>query len=225
MVNAMLSVKSGQGQPLVNPGDGRWLIVQLPYGQALSPTSHVPVPAGEYEISLRQQGLDCYPRPEIQQLNWDKEDKTKRDPNFATLIRNTYGQCVVTGTPYRVDMHAAHICPVSTNFKIWDWLAQYAFHEDVQMTTQFLHSASNGVLLRADIHTAFDAYAITVIQDPNEWWSWQVLAVDPAFAGNTGMPFAINRPADDGDRKRLVCSLQMHFIYATQKYAGAWFPV
>lgn len=56
MVNAMLSVKSGQGQPLVNPGEGRWLIVQLPYGQALSPTSQVAVPAGEYEISLRQQG-------------------------------------------------------------------------------------------------------------------------------------------------------------------------
>lgn len=101
----MLSVKSGQGQLLVNPGEGRWLIVQLPYGQALSPTSHVAVPAGEYEISLFQQGkftrtievsvniihtsigLDCYPRPEIQQLNWDKEDKTKRDPNVRTFLR------------------------------------------------------------------------------------------------------------------------------------------
>ncbi len=56
MVNAVLAVKSGPGQPLVTPGDDQWLIVQLPYGQALSPTSHAAVPAGEYEISLRRQG-------------------------------------------------------------------------------------------------------------------------------------------------------------------------
>ncbi len=48
----------------------------------------------------------------------------------------------------------------------WDALVQYAFGEDVQMTTQFLHGTSNGVLLRADVHIAFDAYAITVVQDP-----------------------------------------------------------
>ncbi len=50
--------------------------------------------------------------------------------------------------------------------------------------------------------------------------------MDPDFASDMkGKKFTINCPDDDGDRRRLVCSLQLHFIYAIQKYAGAWFPV
>ncbi|KAH9855783.1 hypothetical protein C2E23DRAFT_866434 [Lenzites betulinus] len=225
MVDAMMVVKSGAGQPVVDPNDVTWLVVKLPYGEALYPTSHDMIPAGDYVIDIRKKGLDCYPRPEIRKLNWDREGPVERDEDFARTIRDMYRVCSITGTPYCVGIQAAHICPAATNFKIWDVLAEYAFHADVNMTKEFISSGSNGVLLRADLHIAFDAYSITVVQDPTEWWVWRVFALDPAYAGYTGIEFLINRPDDDDDRKRLACTLQLHYMYATQKLAGLWFPV
>jgi hypothetical protein len=65
---------------------------------------------------------------------------------FRVLVTETYGRrCAVTGEPVLPVLDAAHIRPVSQGG---------------------LHSLSNGLLLRTDVHTLFDRGYVTVTCQP-----------------------------------------------------------
>ncbi|KAI0369965.1 hypothetical protein BV20DRAFT_945170 [Pilatotrama ljubarskyi] len=224
MVGCRVWIKAGPDGAFEEPGENTWLVVstaQQP--QPVDPTSTDPVPAGEYKIVIYGQGLALYFRYDLNQLNWDNEEKTKRDPTFATLIRGVSVKCSITGVAAsqdRIDaLQAAHICPVTTNIQMWNVLAPYVSGTQVLMTKPFLECVWNGVLLRADVHIAFDAFALSVVQVPGNW-DWRVVAFHPSFVDYMGSEFKLRQPDNQDDQERLVATLQLHFYYCTQKLAG-----
>ncbi|KAI0353167.1 hypothetical protein OH77DRAFT_1407487 [Trametes cingulata] len=224
MVGCRVWIKAGADGVFEEPGPNTWLVVSTAQPpQPVDPAADVLVPAGQYRIVIFGQGLGLYFRYDLNQLNWDNEEKTKRDPEFATRIRNVSAGCSITGvvaSQDRVDsLQAAHICPVTTNIGIWNVLAPYVSGTQVQMTKPFLECAWNGVLLRADVHIAFDAFALSVVQVPDTW-EWRVVAFHPSYAGYRGAEFHLRQPDNQDDLERLVATLQLHFYYCTQKHAG-----
>ncbi|KAI0668716.1 hypothetical protein C8Q78DRAFT_241508 [Trametes maxima] len=228
IVESIVVVKAGKGQPRLPPGEDTWQLFSMPLLRPLAPGSIDPLEDTLYSIGIVGLGLQVGPRPGLRELNWDNDEKTKRDSNFSTLIRSVYDRCAITGalaSPDRVDsLQAAHVCPVSANRDIWDKLAVYICDTNMNMTTEFLESESNGVLLRADVHIAFDAFAVSVLPAQGEW-KWTIVAFHPSFQGYAGKAFVIKQPQDAGDCERLVCTLRLHFVYAAQKFAGPPSPV
>ncbi|KAI0641181.1 hypothetical protein C8Q79DRAFT_919826 [Trametes meyenii] len=223
MVESIIVVKAGKGQSRLPPGKDTWQLLSIPLLRPLTPGSTDPLESTLYAVGIVDPGLQIGPRPGLRELNWDNDEKTKRDSNFSTLIRSMYDRCAITGalaSPDRVDsLQAAHVCPVSANRDIWDKLAVYICDTNVNMTAEFLESGSNGVLLRADVHIAFDAFAISVLKVPDKW-VWIIVAFHPSFQNYAGSEFVIKQPEDAGDCERLVCTLRLHFVYAAQKFAG-----
>ncbi|KAI0668717.1 hypothetical protein C8Q78DRAFT_1081095 [Trametes maxima] len=233
MVDPLMVIKVKDGQP-VPPGPETWYIEVPseihggpPYG--LVPGSGTLLGSNNYVLRIVENtGLEAYIRPKIQSLNWDNRERTKRDSTFSKRIREAYTQCAITqshASSDRIDtLQAAHVCPVSANLDMWDTFANHFFNTDTCMTPEFLESTSNGILLRADIHIAFDIFAISVVQVPGQW-AWRVVVFHPSFQNYANSNFTINQPADAADRERLLCTLRLHFVYATQKFAGKWFPI
>ncbi|KAI0641182.1 hypothetical protein C8Q79DRAFT_1014590 [Trametes meyenii] len=231
MVDPLVVIKAQKDSPPVTPGIGTWYIEipsqDPPYG--LTPGSDTLLGSNKYVLCIvKDTELAAYIRPKIQSLNWDNRERTKRNSSFSTRIRDTYAQCAITQAPAssdRVDtLQAAHVCPVSANLDMWFTFANHFFDANVGMTAEFLESTSNGILLRADIHIAFDIFAISVVQVPGQW-AWRVVVFHPSFRQYANSDFTINQPADAADRERLVCTLRLHFVYATQKFGGKWFPI
>ncbi|KAI0353173.1 hypothetical protein OH77DRAFT_634774 [Trametes cingulata] len=217
-----VGLQQGPG-PHRPPGTDTWYIAEEDTPNIhLVPHAQAPVQAGTYQI-FALDTLELFVRPGLQDLNWDKNGRTKRKYKWADKIRKVYTRCAITEKPAWSDgvdtLQAAHICPASTVIAAWDYHISRTFEPQpgVQMTKEFLQSEWNGVLLRADLHVAFDRFAISVIRTP---WKWTVVAFHPSYAEHTGTPFEVRCPVDARDIQRLAHTFDLHFLYATQKFGG-----
>lgn len=113
-------------------------------------------------------------------------------PEFrATLIRAYNKICAVTGCSTLPALEAAHIDPYAVSFN---------------------NSATNGILLRADIHTLFDLYLISI--NPK---NWTIEAHSHVIAGYPGLNIGrqITLPTNE---KHQPCRLALQRHYDQFKF-------
>lgn len=178
----------------------RWHDVAAATGLSKNPTFVRTLTARQQEIMDGYLGGDPHPQQTLDDArrerlfdNLDEDLRVRRlqlvalrqgQPQFRSALLRAYeGRCAVTGTAIESVLEAAHISPYKGEQTNETW---------------------NGLLLRADIHTLFDLFQITV-----EATSLRV-RVSPALAGSEyadleGTVIATPGTLDDQpDRERLA---------------------
>ncbi|KAI0770985.1 hypothetical protein BD413DRAFT_613508 [Trametes elegans] len=216
MVQAMLVFKDGDGNH-VRPSTTTWDIVSAT--KRLWATGAALVLPGEYEVRIAQ-GYQGDFRPFYAPHPYGPIPDGRRDGKFAERVRAANNKCAITLKAASSDnedgLQAAHICPVSCEAERWNWQTQHILGRDTTMDDAFLNTVANGVLLRADAHIAFDGFGVTVYRHWEDQWEWTVIALHPSWAAWSGRTFHLNRPTVQQDIDRLLCQLEMHFIFTTQ---------
>ncbi|KAL2705877.1 hypothetical protein AAEP93_001127 [Penicillium crustosum] len=171
---------------------------------ALRPNSRASVGPGNYIVLDTDENpttvdltTDCAPRRvrtrDISSQSQGQNERERLQRSFRDSLRNRDRCCAITGPSALVNhkhpfqgIEATHVFPVSM-LEGWRRDGYRRYITDIRPNSEIressLYSAQNGLLLRADIHSFFDAFQIGI--DPDADYKIIVFGKDTAGMGGT----------------------------------------